>query len=83
MIKVVFLAQFREKLGTGELMLEMGAEPVSVEQVKLALAERGERWRDLFECDRLLCAVNQDMASPETLVKNGDEVAFFPPVTGG
>ena len=33
--------------------------------------------------DNLLCAVNMEYADPLTAVKDGDEVAFFPPVTGG
>ena len=31
----------------------------------------------------LRCAVNQDMAGPDTAIADGDEIAFFPPVTGG
>ncbi len=33
--------------------------------------------------DQMLCAVNMEYASSESAVKDGDEVAFFPPVTGG
>jgi molybdopterin synthase sulfur carrier subunit len=45
------------------------------------------RLREALDCDfldrRLLSAVNQEMANGQTPVRDGDEVAFFPPVTGG
>lgn len=83
MIKVVFLAQFREKLGVSELAVEPENTPITLEKLKATLASKGDRWREIFECDRILCAVNQEMALPETIINDGDEVAFFPPVTGG
>lgn len=33
--------------------------------------------------DRILCAVNMEFATPDSSVSDGDEVAFFPPITGG
>jgi len=40
-------------------------------------------WESYLSNRTLLCAINQDMAELEDSVKAGDEVAFFPPVTGG
>ena len=49
-----------------------------------ALRERGGAWAEaLAETRPVLCAVNQVMARPGDAVADGDEVAFFPPVTGG
>lgn len=83
MIKLVFLAQFREKLQLSELPFELEKTPITVENLKCELAKKGERWREIFDCEKVLCAVNQEMATPEFAIYDGDEVAFFPPVTGG
>ncbi len=48
------------------------------------LRARGSAWTQELAADRAVCiAVNQEMAEPETVLRDGDEVAFFPPVTGG
>jgi molybdopterin synthase sulfur carrier subunit len=51
--------------------------------VLATLAARGGEWASLASVKNLKSAVNQDMARHDTPVKHGDEVAFFPPVTGG
>ena len=44
---------------------------------------RGEPWREALTDERLLVAVNQEVGDRQTAVADGDEVAWFPPVTGG
>jgi molybdopterin synthase sulfur carrier subunit len=45
---------------------------------------RGSPWADILSKDRVLrCALNQQMVSADTVLLEGAEVAFFPPVTGG
>jgi len=51
--------------------------------VRAHLAARGGDWEKLLTTKNLRFAVNQDMARADTPVHDGDEVAFFPPVTGG
>jgi molybdopterin synthase sulfur carrier subunit len=52
--------------------------------LRAALVERGGAWaQELAAVRPIRAAVNQEMASGETPVADGDEVAFFPPVTGG
>jgi molybdopterin synthase sulfur carrier subunit len=76
MIAVKFFASLREQLGKSEIQLD-SAEPLTVAQV-WALA-----------CDNtplpshILMAVNMEYTNENRLVQEGDEVAFFPPVTGG
>ena len=49
-----------------------------------ALTEsKGQNWGDLLSAEKSLSAVNHTMVDPTQLLENGDEVAFFPPVTGG
>ncbi|MDO6619643.1 MULTISPECIES: molybdopterin synthase sulfur carrier subunit [unclassified Shewanella] len=82
MIQVLFFAQVRELLGTAKV--EVAADGVSnTEQLRAALAAKDEKWAKVLTSDKLLVAVNQTMSSWDAAVKDGDEVAFFPPVTGG
>ena len=81
MIKVLFFAQVRELVGTDSLTLDAGYG--TVEALRQALSERGERWSRALEPGRLLSAVNQALVSRDHPLAAGDEVAFFPPVTGG
>jgi len=81
MINVLFFAQVRELVGTDSLSL--AEEYENVEALRAALAQRGDRWALALSSDKLLAAVNQTLVSSQHPLKSGDEVAFFPPVTGG
>ncbi|PSJ37519.1 molybdopterin synthase sulfur carrier subunit [Zobellella taiwanensis] len=81
MIKVLFFAQVRELVG--EDGLELAEDYGSVNALRLALAGRGDKWALALSDDRLLAAVNHNIVPLDTAIKAGDEVAFFPPVTGG
>lgn len=81
MINVLFFAQVRELIGCDSLSLD--CEYATVEELRQALLQRGDRWALALENGKLLCAVNQSFVHPDTAIKSGDEIAFFPPVTGG
>jgi len=81
MINILFFAQVRELVGTGDL--SMPADYPTVEALRKALCERGARWALALESGKLLTAVNQSLVTAEHPLCAGDEVAFFPPVTGG
>ncbi|OTA21563.1 molybdopterin synthase sulfur carrier subunit [Xenorhabdus beddingii] len=81
MIKVLFFAQVRELVGTGSL--ELSHDYPTVAHLHHALIEKGERWALALEEGKFLSAVNQSFVHPEHPLHDGDEVAFFPPVTGG
>ncbi len=84
MIKVLFFARLREQLDSEMLQLEAGAELPNIAAIIELLGQRGGVWADIFGSNQtVLMALNQEMATPDTPVKDGDEVAFFPPVTGG
>jgi sulfur-carrier protein len=89
MIRVLYFARLREQLGLEREELEMAALPDLAALPNLAilmetLRGRGGVWQDAFGGDqRLMMAVNQELAEPGTVIQDGDEIAFFPPVTGG
>ena len=83
-IKVLYFASIREKLGKGAEEIELPAGIATIAGLRAHLQARGGAWAEALADSRLLrTAVNQDMAPPATAIKPGDEVAFFPPVTGG
>lgn len=81
MIKVLFFAQTRELVGVDELELE--GDFSTVEAIRSHLAEQEGKWDIALEQGKLLAAVNQSIVPLEHPIQSGDEVAFFPPVTGG
>ena len=81
MIKVLFFAQVRELVNTDAL--EVAAEFATVEALRQHLAGKGDRWALALEDGKLLAAVNQTLVDFDHPLRAGDEVAFFPPVTGG
>ena len=83
MIKILYFASLREKFGTSGESLELPSGVSDVGGVLATLAARGGEWASLASVKNLKSAVNQDMARHDTPVTDGDEVAFFPPVTGG
>lgn len=82
MVQVLFFAQLKEQLGESEVAFS-GAVPCSMaEVIEHLCAERPERQKYL-KAKRLMMACNQDLVAKDHIVNDGDEVAFFPPVTGG
>ena len=83
-IRVLFFASLRDAVGTGAETVELEAGCATVREVREALVARGEPWAGAFgNLRRIRAAVNQELASDDAAVRAGDEVAFFPPVTGG
>lgn len=83
-MKVLYFAWLRQRIGTGEEDLEPPAEIATAGQLIDWLKTRGPGYEKAFENAKAVkIAVNQEFGSPDTPVAAGDEVAFFPPVTGG
>jgi molybdopterin synthase sulfur carrier subunit len=83
-VKILYFAWLREKTGTGEedLLLPDGVDTIA--DLIAALRRRNPSYDAAFATPNLVrAAVNQVFATPETPLAPGDEVAFFPPVTGG
>jgi molybdopterin converting factor subunit 1 len=83
-MKILYFAWLRERVGVGEEDLTLPPEIGTVEALVAWLRTRSAGHEAAFSAGRLVrCAVNQDFAAPGAEVSNADEVAFFPPVTGG
>lgn len=81
MIQVLFFAQVKEVIGVAQY--QVNDEFDSVEQLRAHLAAKGDKWALGLQSGKLLVAINQTLSDWDASVKDGDEVAFFPPVTGG
>ncbi len=82
MIKVLFFAQLREQLDCSNLELPW-SQPLTVADLRQKLVEKHPAWSVFFADQQLLSAVNQTLVDENTALNENDEVAFFPPVTGG
>ena len=81
MNKIIFFAQIRELVETDSIILD--ANQVSILELLEQLSKRGDRWALAFKERVILCAVNQVLVDFDYIIQAGDEIAFFPPVTGG
>ena len=83
-MKIVYFAGLRRQIGVGEEIIEPPAGVSSVEALVAWLKTHSPAHKSAFEgCPRLMVAVNQDYADFDAKLAQDDEVAFFPPVTGG
>lgn len=84
MIKILFFGRVREELGCGSLELALAEETASLDKLQAQLCEQGsEKWHAVLGQENIIRAVNQSVTEGNIDLSDGDEVAFFPPVTGG
>ncbi len=83
-VRILYFARLREALGTGEEQAELPPGVQTLAGLLDWLRGRGGAWADELAPGRAFrMAVNQDLAAPDAPLREGDEVALFPPVTGG
>jgi molybdopterin converting factor subunit 1 len=83
-LSVMYFAWLRERVGVSEETVAPPESVVTVADLVLYLANLDQRHAAAFKDRKTVrCAVNQEFADPATILRPGDEVAFFPPVTGG
>lgn len=84
MINVLYFARLREQLDTESEELEVHPELKDMSRLTQSLRQRGGAWAEVFAGrETVLMAVNQEVASGDTPIKDGDEIAYFPLITGG
>lgn len=82
-VMILYFASLREALGSSGEELVLPGDVATAGALRDHIAARGEPWMQLARAKNLRCAVNQVMVGFDAAVKAGDEIAFFPPVTGG
>ena len=82
-MKVLFFGSLREQLGTGELNTVLPEGINTVGQLLASLQTQSDEWKLALGTGNVLFAVNQDMVDENTVISDADEIALFPPVTGG
>ncbi len=82
-MKLLYFASLREALGVAAEDLALPVGVATVGALRDHIIARGEPWAALARTKNLRCAINQVMVGVDATVSDGDEVAFFPPVTGG
>ncbi|EJM88152.1 molybdopterin converting factor, subunit 1 [Pseudomonas sp. GM74] len=83
MILINYFARYREQLNLGGEKLPLTDNLKTIEDVRRLLMARGELWSHVLGENNLMCALNQELCHPDRVIEDYDEIAFFPPVTGG
>ncbi len=81
-IEILYFASVKERMGIAGESVAIGKDVTGEDLINL-LSDKGEPWQSVLSDNKLLIAINQEMASLDDGISEGDEVAFFPPVTGG
>ncbi|HEX5341437.1 MAG TPA: molybdopterin converting factor subunit 1 [Duganella sp.] len=82
-VTVKFFASVREAVGVSSESLALPDGVTTVGALRVHLAARGDNWQQALGHPALRMAYNQVMCGADTVLADGAEVAFFPPVTGG
>lgn len=83
MLQIFYFAHLRDVLAVEREQLDWQADYRTVADIKQTLSQRGPGWQRALSDSSILVAVNQQMGAVDSPVSDGDEIAFFPPVTGG
>lgn len=90
-IQVLYFARLKEslkysteELDLSALLAEKGRTTITILQLKAFLAERGEQWSKMLMGPLTVrAAINHELVDDAAEIQDGDEVGFFPPMTGG
>ena len=83
-VKILYFASLREQVGKGSEEIELPVDIATLGALRAHLTARGGAWQTSLAETRLVrMAINQDMVPASSVINTGDEIAFFPPVTGG
>ncbi|HDZ09821.1 molybdopterin converting factor subunit 1 [Pseudohongiella sp.] len=83
MLSIHYFASVREALGRDSETIEQAAQISTVADLIAMLSARGGAWPLLEDRNRILVAVNQAVADRDQTLTGNEEIAFFPPMTGG
>ena len=83
MLQLRYFASLRESLGIGDEQVELPDGVHDLHGLTRWLQDRDETWASALADSRLHVAINQEIVKADAAVRDGDEIAWFPPVTGG
>ena len=82
MIDIIYFASLKAIVGKDQESLDLGPE-TTVRQLAEIISKTSPQMGEMIREKKVMIAVNQDMADSETIIRDGDEVAFLPPFSGG
>ncbi len=83
-IKVLYFARIKEAVNYSTEEVDLPSDISTVTALKNYLSQRGETWGNIFNGKQIVrAAINHQLVDDMAVIHAGDEVAFFPPVTGG
>lgn len=82
MVKIRFFAMLKNKVGQEEVNLDV-PENISLEKFKQILKKEFPAITEFLDKKSIMISVNQEFATNNTMIKDGDEVALLPPFSGG
>ncbi len=83
-IKILYFARIKEAVNYSTEELDLPSDISTVTALKHHLSQRGANWANLFNGKQVIrAAINHTLVDDLAKIQAGDEVAFFPPVTGG
>jgi len=83
MVQLRFFASLREALGVGEERMELPADVRTVKELRQILQQRSTTWQQALSSTQISTALNHELVRGDANVTDGDEIAWYPPVTGG
>lgn len=83
-VKIVYFAWVREKIGLDQEVYELPSAQTTIADLISSLKSRGAPYQEALEHETVIrAAINQEHALRDQVIKDGDEIALFPPMTGG
>ncbi len=83
-VKILYFARIKESVNYSTEELDLPSDVSTVTALKNYLSQRGDVWANLFNGKQTVrAAINHQLVDDMAIIQAGDEVAFFPPVTGG
>ncbi len=84
MIEISYFASVREKLQIDSEQMELPTEIADISALIAFLVEqRDPLWGEVLNDSKMMVAVNKVVVDRKSVIHKGDEIAFFPPMTGG